>query len=184
MLPNCFVSRFATGSIIMYSSQEGKHYLYCMYSRSVLTTAEHVLCMEKSIQQLNRKATYVEQYYNLSRQNTEWKPLKTLATNEKTACGWRNHIGFKILLFGRIRCTQCISEQNSRPGMNLYRLKSRTEKSRGKEKSFEINFNTRSPRRQSEMATLLVPLLACVQVKALPILIEGEVGGHWPLSAY
>jgi hypothetical protein len=103
----CFVSMLAIGNLTMYSSTRNET-LYCLYSRSVLTTAEPVLCMEKSIQQLNRKATNVEQYYNLNRQNIEWKPRKTLATNEKTACGLRNHIGFKILLFGRIRCTQGI----------------------------------------------------------------------------
>ncbi len=68
--------------------------------------------MEKSIQQLNRKATYLEQYYNLNHQKTEWKPRKTRKTNENDM-RIAEPSDFKILLFGRIRCTQRITEQNS-----------------------------------------------------------------------
>jgi hypothetical protein len=51
---------------------------------------------------------------------------------------------------------------------------------------FEIGFNTLvpPPRWQPEMATLLFPLLACVQVKALPILIEGDMGGQITFSLF
>ncbi len=132
MSPKCFVSKFAIGNLTMYwVIQEVKYY---MYSRSVLPTVKHVLCMEKSIQQLNRKATDVEQYYNLN------LPDNRVETPQNTGNQWKRHADCRTQRFQNIAvrknsmCTAHFETKfTSWCGSTVYRLKSNT---LGKDLSF------------------------------------------------